>query len=761
MSKRKVDDSVSAEDLANIQKIAEEAIASAQQAREDLLSYIARDVEGKLTTRMGTRKAKENQWLEAFRLYLGSLSTYNVVTGQHPFGTAEDKTLSHKPETNIVRIKCETAIAQTMTYQFAAGDKNWSLRAPESYELDEEDMAQIQQMAGPNAPPLTPEEVLNVRIDLMEKEMDTHLENTGYGFENRKAGWDRVVLGTGVLKAPTNASKLRKTYKKLHTSDGRIVRVPKLVEENVPCIYRVNPWYFFPDDTVTDIEDAESTIEVHPMSKTQLRDLTKNPGYFKDQVQACLDEEPRQYTNSPFNDPAYLTQGINLLKDRYLVMEYHGPMSKSDLNNLGKQPLVENPDGEDYFVEVWVVNSRVIRIELSNLEGCYRCPYVVSTWEPDPATIFGFGVPMLVRDQQRIVNETFKMMLDNAGISAGPQVIVDTTLIKPAEGGLECTPWKVWYATEYQSDISKALQFYMPPNAFEGLSALFTMSMQLADQESSIPNLALNMASPTGGGDSATGMALFQQNASSPLFYKSEQWDDQITKPLIGMLYDWEMQYNPKDEIKGTYEIDVRTTTSALQSALNQQKLEKLRMEIGQGSPLGEWFNLDVLSQYSVMDMHLPYKGLVKTPVQVAQDRAKAPPPPPDPNLIKAQADQAKVEVDKARVSLEQQRFQFEGQLKYQEVQIQAQAQLRTDAVRAQEAQASVLKSRYDYMAQMAALAQKDEMDRSKLIAEMHMDEMDQQTTRFLAGMEAQLKIKDQKLTEQELAIKRTKGTGI
>jgi hypothetical protein len=161
------------------------------------------------------------------------------------------------------------------------------------------------------------------------------------------------------------------------------------------------------------------------------------------------------------------------------------------------------------------------------------------------------------------------------------------------------------------------------------------------------------------------------------------------------------------------------------------------------------------------MDMRLPYKGLIKTPAQVAQERANKPPPPPDPNLIKAQAEMAKVEVDKARLALETQRIQLEQQLKSAEIQMQTNAQIITDRVRAQEAQASVLKARYDYMAQMAALASKDEIDRTKILADMQMAEMDSQTTKFLAGMDAALKNKDQQLTAEELKLKREKGTGI
>jgi hypothetical protein len=752
---------MSEEELTALAALAAEELVRQEQARRDLFEYWAKTIEGKLTSRMSTRKVKEAQWLESMRLYLGGLATYNTITGEYPFGTRNDSTYTRKPETNITRNKCETAIAQTMAFQFAAGDKNWDLRPPQSGpDLDEHDIQTIQSMQPQGMPPLSPDQVLRFKIDLMEREMENHLEMSDYGIESRKAGWDRVVLGTGIMKAPTNSMQMKKTYRKLRTSDGQILRVPELQPDYIPLIYRVNPWYFFPDDTVTEIKDAEDSIEVHPMSKTQLKELLLNPGYFAEEIEAAIEEEPKNYINSPFNDPAYLTQGINNLKNRYLVLEYHGPMKRKDLLAFGKEPLIDSPNDE-YFVEIWVVNSRIIRFEFATLEGCYRCPYAVSVWEPDPATIFGFGIPMLVRDQQQVVNETFKMMLDNAGISAGPQVIVDTTLINPADGGLECTPWKVWYVNEYGSDVTKAIQFFMPQNAFEGLSQLFTMSMGLADTESSVRDLAMNIGAPTGEANSATGMAIMQQSASSPLFYKSEQWDDQITKPIIQALYDWEMQYNKKDEIKASFDIDVRTSTAYLQSTLAQQKLERLRMEIAQGSPAGEWVNMDELVQASLMDMRLPYKNIVKTPQQVAEERANQPPPPPDPNLIKAQAEMAKVELDKQRLALEAQKLQLEANQKHQQAQMEYQAQMRTDEIRSQEAQASVLKAQFDFQAAMAALAAKDDENRQKIMKDIHVENMKLQTQKFLAGIDTKLKIRDQDLTQQELRLKRQGKSGI
>lgn len=652
------------------------------QRKKDAESVLAREVESKLQKRMGTRKSKENQWLEAMRLYLGALSSYNIVTGEYPFGTKDDYSTAgqniHRPEFNIIRQKCNIAIAQTVAHQFAAGDKNWNLRIPQVIDIDQQDLMQAIQSSGD--PSLTPQDVAEMKCDLMEREIEYHLELTRYPKECRLAIADRVVLGTGIMKGPVNCGQLKKVYVKQTTSDGKIIRVPTYTLETTPLIYRINPWYFFPDDSVTDIAKAEDAIEVHPMSKAELSELINHPGYNPEEIAACLQEEPRQYTNSPFNDPAYLTQGINLLKNKYLVLEYHGPLKKEDLDILG----LEAPDSplDELYGEVWVVNSRVIRLQLSTLEGCTKLPYVACVWEPDPAMIFGFGIPMLARDQQRVVNESYKMILDNAGISAGPQVIVDTTIIKPAEGGMECAPWKVWLANEYGADTSKAIQFFTPPNSFDELSSLLSMARGFADEESSINLLAAGAQTPAGAMDSATGLALQNENALTPLFFKSEQWDDEVTHPLLDFMYDWEMQYNPKDEIKGSFDIDVRTTTSLLKGLMDQQKLDRLFQEIAQGSPVAEWVNMDELVEARLAIMKLPFANIVKTPQQIQQDRQNRPPPQPDPNMLKAQAALQQNQIDQQRLSLEANRLQFEQQKHSADLQMQASIQADTNAAK-------------------------------------------------------------------------------
>ena len=169
------------------------------------------------------------------------------------------------------------------------------------------------------------------------------------------------------------------------------------------------------------------------------------------------------------------------------------------------------------------------------------------------------------------------------------------------------------------------------------------------------------------------------------------------------------------------------------------QKLQALRMELAQGSPMGEWINMDELLQVTLMGMRLPYKAIIKSPEQVAEERANAPEPPPDPALLKAQADMRRVENEERRLELDAQIAQSEAENARMLAEIQAQVQFGTNETRAKEAEAQVIKAQLDYQSAMAAVASKDETARAQIIANMQTQQMNQQVQMFLAGRSEQM----------------------
>src|SRR5690606_34349378 len=99
--------------------------AEARRVREELLETLAGAVEDKFQQRVRHRAPKENQWLRATELYYGKLAfSGNLINRESPFELVD---YSNRPDVNIVRSKCNIAIAQTFSMQFGTGNKNWDI----------------------------------------------------------------------------------------------------------------------------------------------------------------------------------------------------------------------------------------------------------------------------------------------------------------------------------------------------------------------------------------------------------------------------------------------------------------------------------------------------------------------------------------------------------------------------------------------------------------------------------------------------------
>src|SRR5690606_11768838 len=103
----------------------QEAEAEAERVRQELLESLACAIEDKFQRRARNRAAKEQQWIRADELYYGKLAfTGNLISRETPF---ELVNYANRPDVNIVRSKCNIAIAQTYSMQFGTGNKNWDL----------------------------------------------------------------------------------------------------------------------------------------------------------------------------------------------------------------------------------------------------------------------------------------------------------------------------------------------------------------------------------------------------------------------------------------------------------------------------------------------------------------------------------------------------------------------------------------------------------------------------------------------------------
>jgi len=707
--------------------------ARAAQDREDTLTDLAAKIEGLLKQRANNRKFKELEWLECTRLNLGALSyALNNSTPENPF---DDSVIQRRrPTINIVSAKCEIAISQCVSMQFGAGEKNWDL--------------------WPSANSSNPDD--ETKCKLMSDEIETQLDKCRYGFEARQAIEDRVLLGTGILKGPVNTGSLCREYKP--SPDGE-TWLPEVTVEHYPEVVRVNPWLFFPDDTTNDPDKVQDSIELHPMSKVELSRYRNHQGFNLDAITEVLKQTPTDYCNSNFTEYARITDSNPyLFKDKYAVIEYHGPITSEELDKLDIQPTYNSPT-EEYYGEVWICQGRVIRIELENLEAYFEIPYAISIWKKDPSSVFGFGQPLTMRDAQRVATTTWHMILDNSSLSSGPQAGIQRRWISPADGSWEMSPQKMWNLTDPTMRVGDAIQFFNVPNVTEHLVPILNLAREFAQEESSTPLMTAGLTGANNQ-ESATGQLISDKNSTVLLDFQAEAWDDQITTKIITRMYGWNMQYNKKPEIKGNYVIDVRSSTEYKNKQIYIRDLERLSVESSQNPEMAAAVDTAALTKARLDLMHLPNRTIVRTEEQIKQIAAEKS-NQPNPQMIELQIKKQEADTNKMAIELKARQLDFDAKQQQQREQWDHEEKMAANYARTVESNAMVLRAQTEKETEMikASMQSQDAQMKQKMLLQANMDNND--TKSFIASMQENRKARENLLYEQELKLKAQTGSGV
>lgn len=708
------------------QEEADKLKAEERLRKEQMLESLANSITAKFTTRAAKRSGKENQWLRSAALYYGKLAVGDYyIKPESPFEIGKYKS---RPDVNIVRSKCSIAVAQTFSMQFGTSNKNWDI--------------------GPSKNDKSPD--ATARCKAMSDTIEAQLEDTRYSMHCRRAMWDRVNLGTGIIKGPISTGKLVRSYRKI---EGSSVWEPDITVDYAPTLTRVNPWFFYPDETTEDPSKIEDTIETHPMSALELKKYMKHDGFYADAIEKVLEKKPEEYNSTNWTEFALLSENNpNLYKDKYLVLEYHGPITRTQLDELSIEVCYDSINDE-YYGEVWVCQGEVIRVELEAVEASFRVPYYVSIWEKDPGSVFGFGVPLMMEDSQRVVNEAWHMILDNSSISSGPQVAMQKHLIEPANGKWELGPKQIWYLTDPQATVDQAIQFFNVPNVTAQIIPILQMAQGFGEEESCIPLITAGLTSPQAQ-DTATGQLVVQHASTTLLDFTSEEWDDNITTHVIEAWYGWNMQYNPDDSIKGVYNVDVRTSTEYKNKQLHIRDLEKLSVEAAQNPALAKWVNQDALTKARLSMMNIPTHEIVKSDEQVAVEEEAAKNAPPPPEIMKLQLDARRMDIDEAELAFEMQQQQQREQWEHEEKMTANQARL-------VESEARVAVSQNEKETEILKLAQRSEETAAKLISQEKIARENNLTKAFQVGLAETRKQQEADTYQEEVDLAKQTGSGV
>lgn len=395
------------------------------------------------------------------------------------------------------------------------------------------------------------------RATLAELWIQDKLVECTYHTEVRKVIEDAARLGTGVIKGPfPNKKMLRKAMQQ----GGKFTL--ELVEQINPASKHVDPWDFYPDPACgDDIHNGNYVVERDRMNAKQLRDLKGTPGYLSDQIDSVIDEGP---SKKNYSDGSRISGENTADDDKFEVWYFYGLVDPVSLSAMDVKLTDKESAKKLLPAIVTLVNDTAIKADISSLDTG-EFPYDVMPWQRVAGTWTGIGISRQGRTAQDMLNGAGRAMMDNAGLSSGPMIIIRKGAITPADNKWEITARKVWWATE-QADqgrsMADAFTTINIPMIQNELQAIITLANKMMEDATGITFILQGQQGSAP--DTVGGMQLLHSNASAMLRRLARVFDERVTEPHIRRYYEWLLLLGP-DEAKGDMCIEAIGSTALVE----------------------------------------------------------------------------------------------------------------------------------------------------------------------------------------------------
>jgi len=439
----------------------------------------------------------------------------------------------------------------------------------------------------------------------MEKKIHDQLEESEAKKHLRAATFELCLFGTGIMKGPFVEEKESPKW----DEEGNYTPVYK----TVPRVSHVSCWNFYPDPDAYSMEEAEYAIEIHKMSKTQLRQLKSRPYFRDEEIETAISFGPK--TVKEYWEHAMEDDKTEVESDRYEVIEYWGYVDREVLeeNKVDKSILKEIKDKTQVSMNVWVCNGRVIRLILNPFTPSI-IPYYVTPYEMNPYSMWGVGVAENMDDSQTLVNGFMRMAADNQALSGNLVFEVDRANLANPNDDLEFYPGKVIERAE--GAPGQALFATQYPNVSQQNIQLMQVARQQADESTGFPSFAHGQTGVQGIGRTASGISMLMGAATGGIKTVVKNVDDYLLGPLGQALFAFNMQFDYDPDIKGDLEVRAEGTESLMANEVRSQRLMQF-LGIVQNQILAPFANMD----YIVRELA---KSLDLDPDKVANSMSKA-----------------------------------------------------------------------------------------------------------------------------------------
>jgi hypothetical protein len=415
------------------------------------------------------------------------------------------------------------------------------------------------------------------RVDRMKHVISDQFAQGGWVEAFNEFITDLVTHPAAFIKGPIVRRQRSLGWKQDET--GRTVPAP--VERIGPEYERVDPFNVYPEPGITNIGDGY-LFEHHPLTRMALADLIGVPGYDDAAIRTVLEGNGG---NSWISTDIMLTKEQEERKyytemrptEIFDTLEFWGKVSGKMLIEWGMSEEDIPDPAREYDANVWVVADYVIKAVL-NYDPLGHKPYCKTSFIKAPGAFWGKSIPKILEDLQSICNAAARALVNNMGISSGPQVEVNLDRIPPNEDITQIHPWKIWQVTNDPIGSSApAVRFNQPNDNASTLMAVYEKFSKLADDHSGIPSYLYGDLNVQGAGRTSSGLSMLMGSAGKGIRQVVMHIDFDVTKPIVERQYVYNMRYHEDESIKGDVDIMPRGAINlANKETMNVRRIEFL-----------------------------------------------------------------------------------------------------------------------------------------------------------------------------------------
>ena len=535
------------------------------------------------------RRLAELRWAKNARQFLGIYD---------PEVDAQIEKNRSKAYPKLTRVKCVSMLARLMSLLFPTSEKNWTVTASPVPPPTEGAINPGPSTPGAAAAPGAPREDRMIEFAIvefakersrnLEKEIEDQLVEIGgsrqvdYVALCRKVLMSGIVYGMGVLKGPFVREQKQRTW--VRQPDGQIT--PQESVAMRPQFEFVPIWDYYPDMAAKYLHQMDGQFQRIVLARHQLRELANRGDFFGDVIKNYLKDHPKGNYRRRSYEAEIKAMGAQLnVNDqdgrKYEILVWDGYIPARELANAGYE-ITPDRMGDQIEAIIWTIEGEVIKADM-NPWVLMEVDQKVNTYhhfifEEDESMLTGNGLPNIMRDSQMAVASGARMLIDNASVTCGPQLELNTDLLRMDQDLTSIHSYKIWYREGAGVDANvPAVKNIQIDSHMDELMQVISLFREFADTETFV--------NPATGGDmskgpsepfrTAAGASMLKGDAALP-FKDVVRNFDLFTQSVLSSVVAFNMQFNTKRNIRGDHQVVPRGSSSLMAKEVRGMVLDSL-----------------------------------------------------------------------------------------------------------------------------------------------------------------------------------------